>query len=456
MRCFSEAIETMSRKELERLQFRKLKSLLDAVYQKNLFYREKFDTVGLKPERIRHFDDFRKLVPFSDKKEFIKDQENFPVYGRRIGVPLPEVVEFHLSSGTSGIGQEIHAFTHADVELSGTSWAYHFVWAGIERGDTVSITVPVSITGAPFSAMAGLRKLGCKPFMIGTLDGQKRLEIVHRFESNYLSSSPVYLTRMTATLKEMNLDPREYFPKLKVINLSSGSYPLEWARKMEEIWGTRLSEFYAGSAAGAIIAPSCERGVFDSEGKNRGYLHLLENHHLIEVLDPETLQPVKSGEEGELVITTLDKVASPVVRFRTADKVRFFTHGSCECGRPFNLIECGSIARFDDMIKIKRMNIWPQTVDEVVFGYPEIEEYNADVIIDEKSREVVKVLVEFKMEVSEKRKGELLDILAFQLRQKTGIHMQTLEGKQGEVQHFERKAKRFRDKRQESLTKHVM
>ena len=93
-------------------------------------------------------------------------------------------------------------------------------------------------------------------------------------------------------------------------------------------------------------------------------------------------EPVQPGEEGELVITTLDKVASPVVRFRTADKVRFFTHDYCDCGRPFNLIECGTIARFDDMVKVKGLNIWPQTLDELLFSYPEIEEYNAKVIVE--------------------------------------------------------------------------
>lgn len=455
MRYLSEPIETMSRKGLEELQFRKLRSFLDAVYQKNIFYKEKFDKVGVRVEKINSLDDFRKFIPFSNKKEFLQDQENFPIYGRRIGVPLSEVIEFHLSSGTSGLGQEIYAFTAADVEYNGTGMAHHFVWSGIEYGDGVAVTLPVSITGAPFSLMAGIRKLGCKPFMIGTLDSKKRLEIMHRFRVNYFIATPIYLTRMMVTLEEMGAVPKEYLSELKTIALSAGSYPLEWAKKMEEIWGTKLSEFYACSAASSVIAPTCEKGIF-SEGEKRGYLHLLENHFVIEVLDPETLQPVKSGEEGELVVTTLDKIASPVVRFRTSDKVRFFSHDHCRCGRPFDLIECGTIGRFDDMIKVKGMNIWPQALDEVMFSYSEVEEYNARVIVDSKGREVVEVLIEFKGKVNQKKRGELLSILSSQLQQKTGINMQTLEGKPGEVQHFDHKPKRLRDQRQESLAKRVI
>ena len=456
MRYFSEPIETMSRKELEELQFRKLKSFLNKVYQNNSYYRKEFDAAGLKPEKIRDFDDFRELVPFSDKKGFLKNQEEFPIYGTRIGAPLSEVFEFHLSSGTSGLGQEIYAFTAADVEFSGTGWDYHFVWSGIEKGDALVQTQPVSVSGAPHSFMAGVRKLGCKPFMIGPLDTVGRLETMHRFGVNYFLATPVYLTRMMATLEEMDVKPKEYLPELKTVGISAGSYPLKWAQQMQAIWGTKLSEFYACSAAGSAVAPSCEKGIFDSKGQNRGHLHLLENHFVIEVLNPETLQPVQPGEEGELVITTLDKVASPVVRFRTADKVRFFTHDYCDCGRPFNLIECGTIARFDDMIKIKGLNIWPQALDETLFYYSEIEEYNARVIVDDKGREVVKVIVEFENGISEKRIEEILPLLASQLKQRTGINMQTVKGRPGEVEHFDSKPKRLKDDRQKNLVERVL
>jgi phenylacetate-coenzyme A ligase PaaK-like adenylate-forming protein len=107
------------------------------------------------------------------------------------------------------------------------------------------------------------------------------------------------------------------------------------------------------------------------------------------------------------------------------------------------------------MIKVKGQNVWPQALDEVILSCPEVEEYNASVIVDKRGREVVQVIVEFKGGVEEKRKAELLPILESRLKKQTGINMQTLEGRPGEVEHFDIKPRRLKDKRQESLAKHV-
>lgn len=452
MPYWSKPVETLSRKELQDLQLRKLQAFLAETCRRNGFYRERFERQGLKPEDIRSLEDFRRLVPFSDKKDFLEDQNRHPVYGTRIGVPLREVVEFHLSGGTSGSGQEIYAFTAADMECAATSFGYHFVWSGIEYGDMLAMTLPVSTGGASLSFMAGARKLGCKPLMLGGLDAGKRLELMHRFGAHYLFVTPVYLARLASALEEMNLDPKDYLSSLKTINLSAGSHPIEWAQQMEDSWGAKLSETYACASASAVVAVTCENGVFNRE-RGRGYLHLLENHFVIEVLDPETHEPVPSGGEGELVVTTLDKVASPVIRFRTADKVRYVSHVNCSCGRPFDAIECGSIARLDDMVKVKGTNVWPQALDDVVFAHPEIEEYNARVSMDANGRELVEVLLDFRAKVGEERRSAVLSLLASELHLKTGISMKAREGAPGEVERFEGKTRRLKDERQQSLAR---
>jgi phenylacetate-CoA ligase len=454
MPYLSEAVETLSRKQLEALQLRKLRSFLAATYRKNGFYRDRFDSRGLKPDDIRTLADFRRLVPLCDKNDLLDDQNRHPVYGTRMGVPLSEVVEFHLSGGTSGRGQEIYAFTAADMECAGTSFCYHFVWSGIEYGDALAMTLPVSTGGASLSFMAGVRKMGCKPLMLGTLEARKRLELMHHLGAHYLFITPVYLARLSATLEEMKLDPKQYLPLLKTINLSAGSYPVEWAQQMEDYWGAKVHETYACASASQIVAATCENGVFDA-GRGRGCQHLLEAHLLVEVLDPETGQPVASGGEGELVVTTIDKVASPVIRFRTGDKVRFLSHERCSCGRPFDSIECGTIARLDDMVKVKGMNLWPQALDEVVFAHAEIEEYNARVSVDPNGREIVEVLVDFRAQVGEEAKARVLALLPSQLHQKTGISMSARQGAAGEVERFVEKTRRLKDARQQSLAKQV-
>ena len=370
-RYVSPKIETLTRGALLDLQFQKLLFFLERVYKENPFWKEKFDEAKVDLGKIKSIDDFQRAIPFSDKKSILKDQEAFPMYGKRLGVPLEEVTEFHLSSGTSGLAQEVHSYTAWDVEVAGTVLLYHLIWAGLQKGDAVAVTLPMNTTGFPLAVFSAIRKLGGKPFMIGTFDNKTRLETMHQFPIRYLFSTPVYLSRLVEVCEEMGVVPGEYLNTLTTIGLSAGSYPLFWARRMEEIWQTSLSEFYACSGAGGAMSATCEKGLFGSKDKgSRGGMHLLENVYLIEVLNPETLKPVEPGETGEVVVTNLDKIAEPVVRYRTRDTARYLG-ADCSCGRPFASIECGSIGRLDDMIKVRGINIWPVTFDEMIFSRDE-------------------------------------------------------------------------------------
>ena len=222
-RYVSPKIESMTRKELLDLQFKKLIFFLERVYRENPYWREKFDKARVDLKKIKGIDDFRHAIPFSDKKSILEDQEAFPMYGKRLGVPLVDVTEFHLSSGTSGLAQEVHSYTAEDVELSGTVLLYHYIWAGLQKGDAVAITWPLSTTGFPLAAFSAIRKLGGKPFMIGAFDNKTRLETMHRFPIKYVFVTPVYLTRLVEVCEEMGVVPGDYLSTLTTIGLSAGS-----------------------------------------------------------------------------------------------------------------------------------------------------------------------------------------------------------------------------------------
>lgn len=291
--------------------------------------------------------------------------------------------------------------------------------------------------------------------MIGTLDTKNRLDIMHRYSIKYFLSTPVYLTRLVEVCEEIGKDPHEYLNSLTSIGVSAGSYPVFWAKKMEEIWRTKLSEFYGCSGAGGIVSATCERGIFNSEDKkDHGGMHLYENLFLVEVLNPDTLMPVNPGEEGELVITNLDKIAEPVVRYRTRDRARYLgIH--CSCGRPFASIECGTIGRLDDMIKVRGINIWPETFDEIIFSKGEIREYNGRVTIGNTGREEVIILLEYKnpLTIQKSEKSKLSDDLKGNIKRRTGLNVDVIEAEDKEIEHFEFKAKRWKDLRKESLNK---
>lgn len=133
-RYVSPKIENMTRKELLDLQFEKLLFFLERCYQNNPYWKERFDQARVNLKKIKSFEDFQESIPFSDKKGILKDQEAFPMYGKRLGVPLNDVTQVHLSSGTAGLAQEVHSYIDEDVELSGTVFLYHFIWAGLKKG----------------------------------------------------------------------------------------------------------------------------------------------------------------------------------------------------------------------------------------------------------------------------------------------------------------------------------
>ena len=180
-------------------------------------------------------------------------------------------------------------------------------------------------------------------------------------------------------------------------------------------------------------------------------MHILDPAVYTEVINRETGEPVNPGEAGELVITPLEREASPLIRFATSDKVILRNHEECPCGRPFAGIEAGVIERYDDMIKIKALNVWPAAVDSVVFGYKEVFDYRARVFMNEKGKETVEMNVEFKSNIAEEKKMETLKRIAVRVQEKVGIRMNVEESSPESIERIIFKGKRWIDERIEGL-----
>ena len=220
---------------------------------------------------------------------------------------------------------------------------------------------------------------------------------------------------------------------------------------MEEIWGTVLHDIYGSTQLNLNYAITCKYGVVpDGE---YGWYHLADYYALVEVLDRETGRPVRSGEWGEPVITTFSREAMPLIRFRSNDRVRLLPPDLCDCGRTSRALwEVGTISRYDDMIKIKATNVWPQAVDQAVFSYAEIEEYNGRVFITEDGMEVAKVSVEFKkMKMDDETKQSVLRKLSEKIKEATQVTMALEEVPHGTIPRFEYKVRRWTDERIKGL-----
>lgn len=158
---------------------------------------------------------------------------------------------------------------------------------------------------------------------------------------------------------------------------------------------------------------------------------------------------MQPGEEGEIVLTTMSRDASPLLRFATDDKAMSLPSGSCPCHRPFAAFEAGTIARYDDMLKIKMVNIWPTAVDALLFAYPEIAEYQGRVFLDDAGYERVLVAVEFKLATSAERKADLKSEVETSIQKRLGVHMEFIEAEVS-LPRFEFKARRWTDERKQS------
>lgn len=447
-------IERMSRKELEDLQLQKLRRQLGYVYRSNTFYRKRLDAAGVKPEDIHSLDDFSERVPFVSKDDFVRDQEEHPPYGERLGVARDKVSQVHLTSGTSGLGQEVYGRTRADVELMGTGWMHNFQWSGVVKGDVAVNMIPIGTYAAGWSIMQGFFKMGLTSFHLHGMDGPRKLQLMERFKPQYIWATPPYLTRLTVLARESGIDPRRAFDTLKSITVATEAFPVSWAQEMEEVWGTRLHEMYGSTQGDGLVAATCERGAIPAG--ERGSLHVIEQHFLVEVLDPADGRHVRSGDEGELILTGLDAEASPVIRFRTRDRVRFLGYDTCDCGRPFNIWESGTITRYDDMLKIRGMNVWPSAVDAVVFGHKEVDEYVGLLTIDTAGREQALIQLALKPEAAglapSDRQG-LLASIGEGIKTATGVSMEIREAPRAELPTFEFKSRRWSDQRQQGLAR---
>ena len=443
------SIEKLSRPEIRNLQFKKLKEMLERIYNTNEFYKQRFKAAKVHPDDIKSFEDFHARIPTLSKEDCLQEQVKYPPYGRRAGVTEEDIFQIQLTSGTSGKGQEVFVITRDDAAVAARSWATWFTWAGVVKGDVVYNFFPMATGSAGLSLYDAFKYLEANTILAASYDVDTKISYMTRFRPHYMMTTPSYLMRLTVVCKEKGVDPRKDMARLKGILIAAEGYPVEWAERMREFWGATLHEMYGSTQYNGTLACTCENGV-TSNGK-RNSLHVLEHFAYVEVNDPETGRPVQYGDDGEVVLTTFSRTGSPVVRFTTKDKVRLLPPDNCNCGRPFMTWETGTISRYDDMIKMKATNIWPNTVDEIIFSYDEVEESHGTVLIDDQGKERVKVEIEFKDGVSLDIENRILKSIAQKIKSKTDVSMEVERVNRGTLKRSELKARRWTDARKGAL-----
>ena len=352
-RYWDAELETQSRSRWRADALAALKRHLGFAYANSPFYRVHFDAAGVHPTALNTLDDLRRF-PFIDKTILRDRQIAMPPLGDLCATPGRDIVYISASSGSTGV-PTASPFTAQDFEDWIDYEARQFWSSGLRPEDRYCHSLNFSLfVGGP--CVLGAQKLGALSIHAGTVPSERLLAILRQFQATAIWTTPSYAWHLGETAINEGIDPKTELAvkRIFVAGEPGGSIP-ETRRRVEELWGASVYDYYGLSDIFGSCAGMCEE---------KNGLHWAEDHILPEVLDPETHEPVALGERGELVLTTLKKAARPMVRFRTGDIVSF-TDEPCRCGRT-SLRMLGVHGRLDDMLIIKGVNVFPSDVEAVV------------------------------------------------------------------------------------------
>lgn len=350
MENYFSAIETAPREEIAALQCYRLIRMVRRVYENVPFYRKKLDEMGIQPGDIRTLDDLRRL-PFTYKQDL---RDNYP-YGL-FAVPQAQLARIHASSGTTG-KQTVVGYTHNDLKIWGEITARALSAAGVTAEDFVHISYGYGLFTGGLGLHEGATTLGASVIPVSTGNTKRQIQIMQDFGSNCLCCTPSYAMHIAETMQQMGVDPSSL--KLRAGIFGAEPWTEAMRRRIEEMMHIRAYDIYGMSE---LMGPGVAYECSAQDG-----MHINEDHFIVDVIDPETGEPVPDGEKGELVFTCISKEALPLIRYRTRD-ISVVTREKCSCGRTFLRMKKPQ-GRTDDMLIIRGVNVFPSQVESVLLGF---------------------------------------------------------------------------------------
>jgi len=348
MKIWNETMECMPREEMQKLQLQRLKSNLQYVYDHSEIYRRKFDEINFSPGDLNSLHELSKL-PLTVKDDF---REGYP-FGM-FTVPQDQVVRIHASSGTTG-KLTVVGCTKNDLNNWTELVARMVTMTGVDSTDVAQIAFGYGLFTGAHGLQYGLEKVGATVIPISGGNSEKQLMIMKDFGTTVLVSTPTYALHLAETAIQAGIDPRTDL-KVRIGLFGGEAFSEEYRREIEKRWGMLATDNYGLSEVGGPgFAGEC--ALICGQ-------HVAEDQFIVEIIDPETLQPVEPGQPGEVVITTLCREAVPVIRYRTKD-ISSLTYEPCECGRTTARLS-KITGRSDDMMVIRGVNVFPSQIESVL------------------------------------------------------------------------------------------
>ena len=395
---YNPQIETMKRDEMESLQLDRLRNTVGAVYKHVDFYREKFEELGIVPEDIRSLDDIAKL-PFTNKQDF-RDHYPFGLFA----VPQEEIVRIHGSSGTSG-KPTIVGYTSDDINVWAEVVARSIVAAGGKRSDTFHNSYGYGLFTGGIGLHYGAEALGMAVVPMSGGNTKRQITMIEDLKPRGIGGTPSYMLTIAEKMKEAGINPRQSSMEYGIFGAEPWSEELRI--KIEETFNLKAVDIYGLSE---IMGP----GVSVECHEAQNGLHVQEDHFFVEVINPETLEQVAEGEEGELVFTSLTKRALPIIRYRTGD-ISSITREICKCGR--TTIRMSRVkGRTDDMMIIRGVNVFPSEIERVLVKVESLVPHYQIHLVRADSLDNVELHVEIDDALYETIAGDLTDGRVIQLK----------------------------------------
>lgn len=429
---WNEKYECMERKDLEALQSRRLREVVETVCNKVPFYQNRFSEKGIVPSQITSLESLPQL-PFTVKDDLRK---NYP-FGL-LTTDLADIVEIHASSGTTGTVTVV-AYSREDVALWAEVMARTLACTGGTSADIVHNAYGYGLFTGGLGIHYGALELGAAVVPISSGGTKRQIKLMQDFGATILTCTPSYALHMAEVISEMGVDPALTSIKIGVFGAEPWSEGMR--RELEKTWDISACDIYGLSE---IIGPGVAVECPGKEG-----LHLWADHFLPEIIDPNTGKVLGEDQDGELVLTTLTKKAMPLIRYRTGD-ITSITYQPCpHCGRTAPRISKLK-GRTDDMLVIRGVNVFPSQVESVLLEIEEAKPHYQLVVTRSRGLDELEVWVEVdekffsdeikKLETLEKKiQNEIESVLALRTRIKL-VEPKSIERSMG-------KAKRVIDKR---------
>ncbi len=370
-------MELLTRPEIEALQLERLQQTLKRCMN-SPFYKKRFDDLHLTPSDIRTLDDLHK-IPFTTKQDL---RDNYP-FGLA-AVPLDDVVRLHSSSGTTGTPTVI-LHTQKDLDEWANAVARCLYMVGLRRGDVFQNSSGYGMFTGGLGFQYGAERLGMLTVPAAAGNTKRQIKFITDFGTTALHAIPSYASRLREVMQEMGIDPQRD-TKLRTLIIGAEPHSEEQRRKIERMLGVKAyNSFGMSEMCGPGVAFEC---------KEQNGMHIWEDYYIVEIIDPVTLEPVPEGEVGELVLTTINREAMPLLRYRTRDLTRILP-GECPCGRHHKRLDRMK-GRSDDMIILKGVNIFPIQIETVLMQFEELGTEYLITLTNEEANDLMTVEVELK------------------------------------------------------------